>query len=138
MNTRLAEFREGSYASAIVDFTDLEKGLNDIEPGKPFYFALNTDSGSKVFFIEMTATKAEGQTNKGYIKFMRDYTKYANNDMYTSEDFHIRSFASDVCTQEEIDSLGSNLTVSAAYKSLMADYVMNFLDAVQVISKMPY
>ncbi len=132
-NSRLTKFRSGTYASAITDFKGLEKQISEAITNVPFYFALNTINGVRVYYVCMCASENEGQF---IFKFYRDFTTHVSEEMSHWEDFFIKAYATSGCTDEE--KAAENTDISQSVRGSLTTYVMHFLDAAQAIARMPY
>ena len=135
-NSRLASFRAGNYASAILDLDSLKDTLSGATIGVPYYFGINMANGSsKVFYYLLEKMDEEGAT---MATFYRDFTKYNPSDYGYQEDYMIKGFASPTVLDEEITNPAIEKINGSAPKSEMIKYVEVFLDAVQVMTSMPF
>lgn len=135
-NSRIASFRSANYASAILDLENLKTQLGNVPVGAPYYFSINISNGAtKVFYVQIDKSTQDGAF---ITKFFRDYTRYTSPDAYPNqEDYLIKGFASMACTEEETLNSAIEKTDASAKASLIS-YIEVFLDAVQVISSMPF
>ncbi len=135
-NSRISSFRANNYAAAIVNLKTLKDNLNAAAVGVPYYFAINmANGGSKVFYFINERSSVDGAF---IVSFYRDFTTYNSTDHYGyQEDYLIKGYASNACTDEEVANPAIE-KMSGAPKTAMIDYIPIFLDATQVICSMPF
>ncbi len=139
MESRVTSFRQGSYASAIMDLSNLEENLNKVAVGTKFYFNVTMANGtSRVFYVILEPSANEEETGGFIFKFFRDYTVYTVTEYSGYEDFLIKGYYFGACLPEEIGDQAIGKSTTGSVRNDMSNYVKIFLDALQVMSVMPF
>lgn len=132
------DLRAGNYTSSIADLDTILDGLSAAQPDVPYYFMLTLQNGtSKVFYFLLKT----GEVPDTYVaEFYRDYTKYPQPGMSGYDDFLIKAYAptEGAVMAAELPGPPVVQVVTTPVKDAMLNYIEVFIDAVQVISAMPY
>lgn len=135
VDNKITSFRGFNFASEILDFNSFKTKLGEVTIGEKFYFTISSKNNQKIFYVELTAGSV-ADTVIG--KFFRDYSKYADKNMYpNATDFLIKGFCSETTADGDITDLPID-KVAGDVKKALEEYITIFLDSLQVIENMPY